>query len=155
MLLHSIRGIKLEPSFNGRTKLCSLFLVLCSVFLSSGRNLITTWWGFLQMARENLVSALIARWVMSMFSRSRKFMRFSLLTISSVFTFGITPPCQCGVHHFCHGCSFVGFMECRACKSCSGFGTDYTSSKPPKTPCYVMLSPSLLSVPRAFFLVSN
>ena len=107
------------------------------------------------MARENLVSALIARWVMSMFSRSRKFMRFSLLTISSVFTFGITPPCQCGVHHFCHGCSFVGFMECRACKSCSGFGTDYTSSKPPKTPCYVMLSPSLLSVPRAFFLVSN
>ena len=31
MLLHSIHVIKLEPSFNGRTKLCTLLLVLCHV----------------------------------------------------------------------------------------------------------------------------
>ena len=39
MLLYSIRGIKLESSFNGRLKLCTLFLVLYLVFLSSVRNL--------------------------------------------------------------------------------------------------------------------
>ena len=73
MLLYSIRRITLESSFNGRTKLCTLFLVLCPVFLSSGRNLNNTWWGLLQ----------IARCVMSMSSLGRKFMRFKLLTIPS------------------------------------------------------------------------
>jgi len=37
-LLYSIREIKLDPSVNGRTKSWALLLVLCPVFLSSGRK---------------------------------------------------------------------------------------------------------------------
>jgi len=39
MLVYSIRGMKLELSLGGRTKLCALTLVLYPVLLSSGNSL--------------------------------------------------------------------------------------------------------------------